>query len=53
MDRKKTLSYLGFARKAGKLVTGMATCEIQLKKGQVHLLLLAEDMVLMIVMLNI
>lgn len=44
MDRKKTLSYLGFARKAGKLVTGMGTCEIQLKKGQVHLLLLAEDM---------
>jgi ribosomal protein L7Ae-like RNA K-turn-binding protein len=44
MDRTKTLSYLGFARKAGKLVTGMGTCEIQLKKGQVHLLLLAEDM---------
>ena len=44
MDRTKTLSYLGFARKAGKLVTGMGTCEIWLKKGQVHLLLLAEDM---------
>ena len=44
MDRKKTLSYLGFARKAGKLVTGMGTCEIWLKKGQIHLLLLAEDM---------
>ncbi|MCR5134184.1 MAG: ribosomal L7Ae/L30e/S12e/Gadd45 family protein [Clostridiales bacterium] len=43
MDRK-TLSYLGFARKAGQLVTGMGTCEIQLKKGRVRLLLFAEDM---------
>lgn len=44
MNRTKTLSYLGFARKAGKLVSGMGTCEIQLKKRQLHLLLLAEDM---------
>lgn len=40
---EKTLSYLGFAKKAGKVAAGMGTCEIWLKKGQVHLLLIAAD----------
>ena len=40
---KKTLSYMGFAKKAGALVTGSGTCEVMIKKGRVKLLLIAQD----------
>lgn len=37
-----SLSYLGFAHRAGKTLTGAAACEAGLKRGKVRLLLLAE-----------
>lgn len=37
------IAMLGFAQKAGKLVTGDDTCEIYLKKRRIHLLILAGD----------
>ena len=40
---RKTLSYLGFAKKAGKLISGADTCRIHMQKGKVRLLIVAED----------
>ncbi|MBQ0079561.1 MAG: ribosomal L7Ae/L30e/S12e/Gadd45 family protein [Eubacterium sp.] len=40
---KKIISYLGFARKAGKLISGVGTCTFELGKGKVKLMILAED----------
>lgn len=40
---KKVISYLGFAKKAGKLVSGVGTCTFELSKGRVKLMILAED----------
>ena len=42
--REKILSYLGFARKAGKLLSGQETCLQSMKKGKLRLLLLTEDL---------
>lgn len=43
MKRKKSLSYLGFAKKAGDAVSGFGTCEIKGKKHELKLLIIAED----------
>lgn len=40
---RKIISYLGFAKKAGKVVTGVNTCTITMAKGKVKLMILAED----------
>jgi len=42
-NQNKLLALLGFARKAGKLVSGDETCEINLKRKKVRLILLASD----------
>lgn len=39
----KLMSYLGFAKKSGNLVTGTNTCSFTMKKRKVKLLLIAED----------
>lgn len=39
----KALRYLGFARKAGKLVSGTGTCTFTIRKGRAALAILAED----------
>lgn len=39
----KTLRYLGFARKAGSLVSGVNTCTYTMRKGRAALVILAED----------
>ena len=41
--KDKILSYMGFARKSGNLISGSNTCSITMKKGKVKLLLIAED----------
>ena len=40
---KKVLSYLGLARRARKLKSGVNTCTIEMAKGRVRLMILAED----------
>ena len=40
---RKTLSYMGFAKKAGQLISGTDTCRIHMQKGRVKLLIVAED----------
>lgn len=40
---KKVISYLGFAKKSGKLVSGVNTCTFSMAKGKVKLMLLSED----------
>ena len=40
----KVLSYLGFAARARKLVTGYNTCLYMMEKKKIRLLLLAEDL---------
>ena len=40
----KVLSYLGFAAKARKLVTGYNTCIYMMEKKKIRLLILAEDL---------
>ncbi|MDO4553273.1 MAG: ribosomal L7Ae/L30e/S12e/Gadd45 family protein [Bacillota bacterium] len=42
--RKKIHSYLGFARKSGKLMTGYNACVSGMERGRVRLLLLAGDL---------
>ena len=41
--KDKLLSYMGFARKSGNLISGSNTCAFSMKKGKVRLLLIAED----------
>ena len=41
--RTKIESYLGFARKAGKLMAGFHPCEAGMKKKQIRLLIICED----------
>lgn len=41
--KKKTHSYLGFARKSGNLLSGGNTCLIAGAKGRLKLLIIAED----------
>lgn len=40
---KKVISYLGFAKKSGNLVSGVNTCTFSMAKGKVKLMLLSED----------
>ena len=41
--RKKIYSYLGFATKSRKLINGFNTCVFSMKKRNVKLLIVAED----------
>lgn len=41
--RSKLESYFGFARKSGNLVFGAGTCEMNMARGKVKLLIIAED----------
>ena len=41
---KKLLSYMGFAAKARKLVSGYNTCVFAMEKRKVRLLIIAEDL---------
>jgi len=43
MMTDKTLRYMGFAKKAGSLVTGVNTCTFTMNKGRAALVILAED----------
>ena len=40
---RKIASYLGFARKAGKVMSGVNTCTFGIGKGKIELVILAED----------
>ena len=40
---RKVISYLGFAKKSGNLLTGVNTCSFAMAKGKVKLVILAED----------
>ena len=41
--KDKMLTYIGFAKKAGKLVAGSNACRFAMKKGRLKLLIIAED----------
>ncbi len=41
--KKKVISYLGFAKKSGNLISGVNTCIFALAKGKVKLIIIAED----------
>lgn len=41
--RKKVISYLGFAKKSGNLMSGAGTCTFAMAKGKAKLIILAED----------
>ena len=42
-ENQRILSYLGFAKKAGKLVSGQGNCENALKSNKAQLVLLSGD----------
>jgi len=42
--KKKTESYLGFAKKSGNLLAGYNTCSAAIKKGKIKLLIVCEDL---------
>ncbi|NLW24737.1 MAG: L7Ae/L30e/S12e/Gadd45 family protein [Clostridia bacterium] len=44
MGKQDFLTLLGFAQKSGKVVSGDAQVKAVMKKGQVQLLILAEDL---------
>lgn len=41
--KRKVSSYLGFAKKAGKLQSGMNTVKFAMMKGKATLIIIAED----------
>lgn len=41
--RKKTETYLGFAKKSGNLLAGYNTCVSAMNKGKIKLLIICED----------
>ncbi|MGI6765715.1 MAG: L7Ae/L30e/S12e/Gadd45 family ribosomal protein [Lentihominibacter sp.] len=41
--KSKVLKYMGFARKSGNLVSGVNTCTLNMSRGKVELVILAED----------
>lgn len=43
MKRRKIESYLGLARRAGKIVSGYQTCIHTINKGSIKLLIVASD----------
>ena len=40
---RKIVSYLGFAKKSGKLMSGVNTCSYGMAKGKIKLMILTED----------
>ncbi len=42
-NKEKVLSFLGLATRAGKIVSGDDSTLLDLKKGKVNLILIAED----------
>ena len=43
MKKKKIESYLGLARRAGKIVSGYQTCVHTISKGNIKLIIVASD----------
>ena len=43
MKKSKIASYLGLARRAGKLLSGYRTCAGSIGRGSIKLIILAED----------
>jgi ribosomal protein L7Ae-like RNA K-turn-binding protein len=43
MKRKKIESYLGLARRAGKIVSGYQTCLHTISRGNIRLIIVASD----------
>lgn len=41
--KSKVLTYLGFAKKSGNLVSGVNTCTFHMARGKVRLAILTED----------
>ncbi len=41
--KRKVISYLGFAKKSGNLVSGVNTCTFTMAKKKAKLIILAED----------
>ena len=41
--KQKVISYLGFAKKSGNLVSGVNTCTFTMAKKKAKLIILAED----------
>lgn len=41
--KKKVISYLGFAKKSGNLLSGVNTCTFAMAKGKAKLIILADD----------
>ena len=41
--KRKVISYLGFAKKSGNLVSGVNTCTFTMAKRKAKLIILAED----------
>lgn len=41
--KQKVISYLGFAKKSGNLVSGVNTCTFTMAKKKAELIILAED----------
>ncbi len=41
--KKKVISYLGFAKKSGNLLSGANTCTFAMAKGKAKLIILSED----------
>lgn len=41
--KNKVLSYMGFAKKSGNLVSGVNTCTFNMNRKKVKLMILAED----------
>ena len=42
-EKKKADSYLGFARKSGKVIMGSGICLSQMDRGKIKLLIIAKD----------
>ncbi len=41
--KSKVLTYMGFAKKSGNLVSGVNTCTFNMARGKVRLVILTED----------
>ncbi|MDO4868861.1 MAG: ribosomal L7Ae/L30e/S12e/Gadd45 family protein [Bacillota bacterium] len=41
--KNKVLTYMGFAKRSGNLVSGVNTCSFNISKGKAKLIILAED----------
>lgn len=43
MQKSKVLTYMGFAKKSGQLVSGVNTCSFNMSRGKVRLVIMTED----------